>query len=45
MTQKPVMHSAHWGAFHAERSGDQLLIEPFGAIPTQSAVAKLPSFT
>ncbi len=36
MTQKPVMHSAHWGAFHAERSGDQLLIEPFGGDPDPS---------
>ena len=36
MTQKPVMHSAHWGAFHAQQSGDQLTIEPFKGDPDPS---------
>ncbi|WAH62139.1 molybdopterin-dependent oxidoreductase (plasmid) [Pseudomonas silvicola] len=30
------MHSAHWGAFHAQQSGDQLTIEPFKGDPDPS---------
>ena len=36
MTQKPVMHSAHWGAFHVQHKDDQLLIEPFHRDPDPS---------
>lgn len=36
MTQKPVMHSAHWGAFHARREGDRLIIAPFEGDPHPS---------
>ncbi|ADU71880.1 molybdopterin-dependent oxidoreductase [Pantoea sp. At-9b] len=36
MTQKPVMHSAHWGAFHAQQQGDHLTIEPFHRDPDPS---------
>lgn len=36
MTQKPVMHSAHWGAFHVQHRDDQLLIEPFHRDPDPS---------
>ena len=36
MTQKPVMHSAHWGAFTARQQGDRLTIEPFSGDPDPS---------
>lgn len=36
MTQKPVMHSAHWGAFTARQQGDRLTIEPFHGDPDPS---------
>jgi len=36
MTQKSVMHSAHWGAFQAKRNGEHLLIEPFRGDPDPS---------
>ena len=36
MTQKAVMHSSHWGAFHARKQGEQLSIEPFKGDPDPS---------
>lgn len=43
MTQKPMMHSSHWGAFSATPNGDSLSIEPFSGDPDPSPL--LDNFT
>lgn len=43
MTQKAVMHSAHWGAFTARLQGDRLATQPFQGDPDPSPL--LQNFT